>query len=522
MASQTRRRFLSEVAQGMMVAAVGFDAAVGFELAPAFAAGDDGSGRLTFGRLEPLVALMQETEPSRLLPEVVRRMRSGLPLLDVVAAAALANARTFGGEDYVGFHTMMALAPSYQMALALPEHRRALPVLKVLYRNSRRIGEHGGPKSEVLHRVAVPAGGGPADALALRDAVRRKQLGEAESVFARLAGRPVDESFDELLLMVEDVSEVHRVVLPYRARTLLDIIGPEHAHTLLRQSVHYCVKNHASKLPEEYQGARDLCPKLIDQYHLLDRRPSQRTADDRFVASLSDTIFRSKPADAAEAVAAALAEGFPWQAIGEAVSLGANALVLRDRGRTPQQAKPPEKPVGSVHGDSIGVHASDSANAWRNMAGYAHPRNRVACLILAAHQVAFDRTVRGGDFLHWHPYPTDEHLARLTAKSPDDLLQDCERAIRNNDQPRAAAAMHRFGERGGDANRAFQLLLGYAISQDGALHAEKYYETVAEDFRATRPSLRWRHLVALARVTASAYGHAAPGIRDAEGLLAGS
>ena len=33
-----------------------------------------------------------------------------------VAAAALANARAFGGEDYVGFHTMMALSPSYAMS----------------------------------------------------------------------------------------------------------------------------------------------------------------------------------------------------------------------------------------------------------------------------------------------------------------------------------------------------------------------------------------------------------------------
>ena len=43
-------------------------------------------------------------------------MRSGTDLRDSVAAAALANARTFGGEDYVGFHTMMALAPAYHMA----------------------------------------------------------------------------------------------------------------------------------------------------------------------------------------------------------------------------------------------------------------------------------------------------------------------------------------------------------------------------------------------------------------------
>jgi hypothetical protein len=31
-----------------------------------------------------------------------------MSLPDVVAAAAFANARTFGGEDYVGFHTLMS------------------------------------------------------------------------------------------------------------------------------------------------------------------------------------------------------------------------------------------------------------------------------------------------------------------------------------------------------------------------------------------------------------------------------
>ena len=30
----------------------------------------------------------------------------------------------------------------------------------------------------------------------------------------------------------------------------------------------------------------------------------------------------------------------------------------------------PGKPVGSCHGDSVGVHASDSMNAWRNIAAH--------------------------------------------------------------------------------------------------------------------------------------------------------
>jgi hypothetical protein len=99
---------------------------------------------------------MQETPAPRLLAVTVERLRQGTSLREVVAAAALANARTFGGEDYVGFHTMMALAPAFHMAGELPEPRRALPILKVLFRNATRIAEFGGPSHETLHPV-MPA-----------------------------------------------------------------------------------------------------------------------------------------------------------------------------------------------------------------------------------------------------------------------------------------------------------------------------------------------------------------------------
>jgi hypothetical protein len=88
------------------------------------------------------------------MPLLVDRLRTGTPLRQLVAAGALANARTFGGEDYIGFHAFMALAPSYAMSRELPEERRALPVLKVLYRSSAQLQAKGGRKSEVLHPVA--------------------------------------------------------------------------------------------------------------------------------------------------------------------------------------------------------------------------------------------------------------------------------------------------------------------------------------------------------------------------------
>src|SRR5438093_1699545 len=148
---RTRRGFLVDVGRGMLVATVGYELAADLGVGSALA--EESADALTFGSLERLVRLMQETPADRLVPVLVEQLRSGRELREVTAAAALAYARTFGGEDYVGFHTMMALAPAYHMAQELPTESQPLPVLKVLYRNTNRIQERGGRKDEVLHAV---------------------------------------------------------------------------------------------------------------------------------------------------------------------------------------------------------------------------------------------------------------------------------------------------------------------------------------------------------------------------------
>src|SRR6266536_5191009 len=174
---RTRREFLAEVGRGMLVATVGYE--VASELGLASSLSDEPA--LSFGPLEPLVCLMQETPVNRLLPTLVDQLRGGTDLRRLVAAAALANARTFGGEDYVGFHTMMALAPALHMAQELPAELQPLPVFKVLYRNTNRIQERGGRKEEVLHAVkpATLSEGGSAGE-PLREAIHRKDVAEAE------------------------------------------------------------------------------------------------------------------------------------------------------------------------------------------------------------------------------------------------------------------------------------------------------------------------------------------------------
>jgi hypothetical protein len=511
MINRTRRDFLADVGRGMLVASVGPALATDLGLAPAF--GNDQTERLSFGKMEPLVALMQDTPKAKLLPVLIEKMKGGTDLGTLVSAGALANARTFGGEDYTGFHAFMALLPSYQMAQELPKDRQALPILKVLYRNTSRIQDFGGKGKEVLHPVE-PAelpkdqSGGEV----LRDAARKIDVNAAERTFAALAKGPIGEAYNHLQFTVQDELDVHRVVLAWRAWAVLDLAGKEHAHTLLRQSVRFCCdeeKGRKGYTPE----IRTVLPKLLDQYKLAGKQPGKREADDAWVDHLAQTIYSANRAAAADAAAAALAEGMSPEAVGEAISLAANRLLLCDPGRTKNQVSE-GKPEGSIHGASVGVHASDSANAWRNIARVSNARNTFASLIVGAYHTAGQS---GG--LDKQPHPSPEQVDKIKSKDPSVLLEEVNKAVKERNQERAAALVYRYGELALPQRPIFDLLLGYAVSEDGALHAEKYYRTVTEEFAASRPAFRWRHLVGLARVTASEAGFPAAGYAEACKLL---
>lgn len=113
----SRRRFLADVATGTLLSTLGPAMMTDLGLVSRCFGDDQGSAgdpesSLTFGALEPLVCEMQETPADALQPRLVQHLRSGTSVQTLVAAGALANARTFGGEDYIGFHTFMALAPA--------------------------------------------------------------------------------------------------------------------------------------------------------------------------------------------------------------------------------------------------------------------------------------------------------------------------------------------------------------------------------------------------------------------------
>lgn len=508
-----RREFLSDIGSGMFVASIGSTLAIELGLTTARAC--EAAAPLNFGELEPLVCLMQETPVASIQRVLVDRIRQGMKLQELVIAGALANARSFGGQDYNGYHTFMALAPALEMSKQLPAAESPLPVLKVLYRNTNRIQECGGRKSEVLHEMhAGELSNTQPDGHALQAATRQADFDAAEAVFAGIARGPANEAFNHLQFAIQDEVDVHRTVLAWRAWKMTGIAGEKHAHTLLRQSVRFCVDSEKSMRlhGRSPSGIRELLPALLDNLGLLHRKPGNRIASDSELQELSHVVFTGSREQAARAVGSALADGMSIESVGEALSLAANHLLLFDPGRSEQQSSI-DKPKGSVHGASVGVHACDSANAWRNIARVSDARNQFASLLVGAYHTAGQSGPLDSKEL---PYAAAADASNV----PDEnLLQRLNEAIRSQDQLAASAIAYRYLKSNQDPARIFQALLQFAVSEEGALHAEKFYRTVMEEFETTRPSMRWRHLVALARVSASEFGFPAAGLLEAKSLL---
>jgi len=401
------------------------------------------------------------------------------------------------------------LAPSFSMAELLPEKERALPIIKVIHRNSRTMGSGPGRPADLLGH-AEPAklkGDQPVGKLLL-EATRARHTAEADGIFLAAAKNSLQDAYNDLQPVVHDEANVHRVVLAWRSWETIDFTGQDHARTLLRQSVHFgCDTKHSGD-----QSIRTVLPGLMEKYRLMEKAVGTKPADDAWVERLSKTVYAEPREQAAEAVAAELAAGYSPEAVGEALSVACARLVLADPGR--ERAYTPEKPVGSVHGDSIGVHASDSANAWRHIARVSNPRNTFASLVAGAYHTAGQTRRHMKD-----AYPQAADLEKIREKRGAALLKLAEEAIRAKDQRRVCAIAQRYGQQGHDPRSLFALLLRYAVSEDGALHAEKYFRTVTEEFATVRPAFRWQHLVALARVTASLYGNPAPGVEEARKLL---
>lgn len=513
MKGHTRRAFLERIGTGAIAAAIG--AGFANELGACGGRAVAGEARLSFGALDPLADLMQRTPADALLPKLKAALDGGTTLETLVAAAALANARTHGGHDYTGYHCFMALVPALEMSRRLPASRAALPVFKVLHRNTQRMQERDGGRQEALKPLPPPTPIAPETPQRLLSASRGADLDlpRAEAALTSLVANQPQEAFEALQPIVRDNIDVHQIVLTFRAWDMLRLTGEAHADVMLRQTLRQCLDRERSRVKRgaAAPSIRSLGPTLMASHGLARAGDTVRSLSDDEIHALATVVFTKGRDETAAHVAALLGEGASPTDVGEALALASAWLLLHDPGKPRAQ---PGKPVGSVHGASVGVHAADAAQAWRGIARAGSVAVRNASLVAGAWHTAgqsggMDRAA-----------PVHDASREAAAKVPrDQLLGALDEAVRGRDQAAAAALAERYGATGGDADRLIDLLLGPAIDHDGALHHEKYFLTATEAFTTSRPAHRWVHLVSLARVMASGYGFEAPGVAASKALL---
>jgi hypothetical protein len=510
----SRRQFFGRVGIGIGGAALGSALLDRLGFGEALAAFVPRGERLHFGALDPLVDLMQETPADELVAQLVGKLRAGVTPAQLIGAAALANARALGGTNYNGYHALMAMAPSAEMGPQMAAPLGALPVLKVVHRNARFLKDAGRTHEDALAPLP-PDAAAAADGNGLVDAMHALELPAAEARLAASLAQSRTAAFDRVQEVVREDGNVHRVVLSWRAVDLLRFTGEQHALTLLRQSVRYCIEDDGRRV-HDGRPAPAIGPvvrELMERHGFAQHAAGTKALDDAQLEKLAGTIFAGDGKTAAEAVAAALADGFDPEQVGAALPLAAARLVLCDPG---QLKESPGKPQGSVHGASVGVHASDAANAWRNIARTAAQAGSAgtqhASLLAGAFHTAGQSKQVGAQEI-------DASAAPCALKDPAELLREIEGRMRERDQVAAMVAARRFCEIGHPAADLFALLLRYAVSEDGALHNEKFFRTIQEEHAAARPAHRARLVAALTRVVTSSCGFPAPGCAEAAKLL---
>jgi hypothetical protein len=214
-------------------------------------------------------------------------------LKKLIGAGALANAVTFGGCDYVGFHTAMAMLPALEMSRMLADRRQALPVLKVLYRNSQQIQSVGGASKAMLEAIHAAEHASEGDVgTQIRDACRKLDVARGEKLLAGVGGSPLD-AFNALQPAIQDDLNVHRFVFAHRTYGLVGLLGEEYSYSMLRQCVRLCADHEREHVKGNHPASpiRTLVPRLLDQYKLDGKKIGKRDPGDKAVDDLCLAIF---------------------------------------------------------------------------------------------------------------------------------------------------------------------------------------------------------------------------------------
>jgi hypothetical protein len=461
-------------------------------------------------RIEPLVQFVEETAPERIVAGTHDKLAAGTSLNDMLLASALAVARSSDlppGHHGGPLHPLAGLHAVRHIAARLPGEYARLPVI-----------QHLAVANKHIHSPAM----GPFILADAQPVSERDDVHATVSGFRAAAGRGVYNACDHYFLyLIERLSPMrvlelllevsipknqlddHYFLFPVFTWRALEHFGWEYAKYIGRAPVRYITRPTAPSSLEEVE-------RLLSKHELLERDLRVETGEDetRAVTALADEIGRSDDfAEIPGRLARALGDGMSLEGAGEALSVGGSTLFLR-----------------SETGNPMDVHINTGANTRRYLLRQPELSRRIKlCALLDWNTGPEVRMAQR--MLAPGVQPEPERVASLPSRTQEELIEEIEALIgrlpvgerlpaanlstwRSTDEVKQAAALAQQYADCDFAPRPLITALAKIACRDSftEMHAFKHHQATYEEFHTTRPSLRWRHLVAAVQAAAISHG----------------
>jgi len=460
--------------------------------------------------IEPLVQFVEETPPDRIVAATHDKLAAGTPVKEMLLASGLAVVRSSDlppGHHGGPLHPLAGLHAVRHIAARLPGEYAMLPVIQNVAVANKHI--HSPAMGPFILADAKPVSEKDdveATLQSFRYAVSRGVYNACDHYFLYLLERLSPMQVLEELLQVaipKNQLDDHYFLFPVFTWRALEYFGWEYARFIGRAPVRYITR------PTDPTSLEEI-DRLIDKHGLLERELRAKTGDDETAAitALADEIGRcSKFTEVPEMLAQALGDGVSLEGAGEGLSVGGSTLFLR-----------------SQTGNPMDVHINTGANTRRYLLRQPElsVRTKLRALLMwhTGPEVRMAQRMLAPDI-----QPEPERVAALPFHTQDELLGEIEQLIgrlpvgerlpaanlaswRSTDEVKQAAALaQQYADRA-YAPEALITLLGKIACRDNftEMHALKHHQATYEEFHATRPSLRWRHLVAAVQAAAISHG----------------
>jgi len=460
--------------------------------------------------IEPLVAFVEETPPDRIIADTHERLASGTPVQDMLLASALAVVRSSDlppGHHGGPLHPLAGLHAVRHISARLSGEHAFLPVIQNVAVANKHI--HSPAMGPFILADAQPVSERDdveATIAAFRMAAGRGVYNACDHYFLYLLERLSPMQVLELLLesgVAKNQLDDHYFLFPVFTWRALEHFGWEYAKYIGRAPVRYVTRPTAAAMLGDVDD-------LISGHELLERDLRAQTGPDETAAvtRLADEIGRVDDLAAVPGLLArALADGLSLEGTGEALSVGGSTLFLR-----------------SQTGNPMDVHINTGANTRRYLLRQPELSRRIKLQALlvwnTGPEVRMAQRMLAPDV-----QPEAERVAALPARRQGEMLEEIESFIgrlpvgerlpagnlstwRSTDEVKHVAALaQQYADRGYAPDPLIETLARIACRDNFTeMHAFKHHQATYEEFHATRPSLRWRHLVAAVQAAAISHG----------------